>query len=289
MDANLTELLSMLKLRGLTEALPRELERAEREQPSYAEFLARLLREQLLYQRERSLLYRIQEARLPEQWSLESFPFDRQPGVKAVTIRQLAELDFIPRATNVVWIGPTGVGKTGLASGLLRKALENGYRGLYVKAQDLMDELYASLADRSTLRLVRRLSRIDVLLVDELSYLNLRPEQSNVFFKLMEERYLRKPTLITTNLPYEEWYGFLGRKDMVAALLDRLRHHCVTIRINGPSLRVPDEPPTGGPPAGAADGLAPGAAGGRGQPGGKADHLPSSPADESPPEEESQG
>lgn len=77
-------------------------------------------------------------------------------------------------------------------------------------------------------------------MIDEMGYLNLRPEQSNIFFKLMEERYGRKATIITTNLDYERWYDFLGNKEMVAALLDRLRHHCHTIAIEGPSLRHPD-------------------------------------------------
>ncbi len=72
-----------------------------------------------------------------------------------------------------------------------------------------------------------------------MGYLNLRPEQSNIFFKLMEERYGKKATIITTNLDYEEWHAFLGQKDMVAALLDRLRHRCLTITIDGPSLRTP--------------------------------------------------
>ena len=71
-----------------------------------------------------------------------------------------------------------------------------------------------------------------------MGYLNLRPEQSNIFFKLMEERYdARKTTLITTNLEYDDWYAFLGNKEMVKALLDRLRHRCLTLRIDGPSLR----------------------------------------------------
>ncbi|MCK4414665.1 MAG: ATP-binding protein [Candidatus Eisenbacteria sp.] len=74
-----------------------------------------------------------------------------------------------------------------------------------------------------------------------MGYINLRPEQSNIFFKLMEERYGRKATIITTNLEYEQWYDFLGQKEMVGALLDRLRHHCHTIRIDGPSLRNPQE------------------------------------------------
>src|SRR6476646_6587567 len=100
--------------------------------------------------------------------------------------------------------------------------------------------MYASLADRSTRKLLKRLARLDVLLVDEMGYLNLRPEQSNIFFKLMEERYTaKKPTIITTNLDYEEWFGFLGQKPMVQALLDRLRHKCKTIKIDGPSLREP--------------------------------------------------
>jgi len=239
MNDDLDQLLKSLTLKRVREVLPRELERATKSQVSYADFLARLLREESLYRRERSILYRITQAKLPERWSLDTFPFDRQPGVHPAQIRQLAELDWVPAAQNLVFIGPTGVGKTGLASALLLKALDNGYRGLFLKAQDLFDELYTSLADRSTRKLVNKLARVDVLLIDEMGYLNLRPEQTNAFFKLMEERYRRKPTLLTTNLVYDDWYGFLGNKNMVAALLDRLRHQCQTIHIDGPSLRDP--------------------------------------------------
>ena len=154
-------------------------------------------------------------------------------------IRELAELEFIPKAVNLVFIGPTGVGKTGLASGLLLKALQNGYRGLFIRAQDLFDEMYASLADRASRKLIRRWARLDCLLIDEVGYLNLRPEQTNIFFKLMEERCRRKATLITTNLEYDQWARLLGNKDLTEALLSRLRHQCQTIRINGPSLRAP--------------------------------------------------
>lgn len=237
MTDDLDQLLHTLQLKRIRQILPREFDRATKTSPSYADFLARLLREEALYRRERSVLYRIGQAKLPERWSLDTFPFDRQPGVHAAQIRQLAELDWVPTAQNLVFIGPTGVGKTGLASALLLKALENGYRGLFLKAQNLFDDLYTSLADHSTRKLLDHLARIDVLLIDEMGYLNLRPEQTNAFFKLMEERYRRKPTLITTNLAYDDWYGFLGNKHMVAALLDRLRHHCQTIEIDGPSLR----------------------------------------------------
>jgi len=131
------------------------------------------------------------------------------------------------------------LGKTGLASGILLKALQNGHRGLFISAQDLFDEMYASLADRASRKLIDRLARVDVLLIDEMGYLNLKPEQANIFFRLMEERYRNKPTIITTNLDYPEWAKFLGNPSLVTALLSRLRHQCHTIRIEGPELREP--------------------------------------------------
>ena len=241
MDDDLDQLMKGLKMRRMREILGHHLERAEHEGPSYADFLRRLLREEYQTQQMRFLGHRIKRAKLPQHWALESFPWSRQPGVQRAVIEQLARLDFMDRAGNVVLVGPTGVGKTGLATGILLKALEAGHRGLFVKAQELFDEMYASLADRSSRKLLDRLARIDLIVVDEMGYLNLRPEQSNIFFKLMEERYGRKSTIITTNLDYDEWYAFLGQKQMVEALLDRLRHRCTTIRIDGPSLRTPDQ------------------------------------------------
>lgn len=242
MNDDVQQLLHALKLRKMLEVVDRELKLAVKGHASYEAFLARLLREELLDRQARTILNHINQAKLPEQWALETFPFKRQPGVKPAVIKELAELDFVRQATNIVFIGPTGVGKTGLGTGLLLKALENGYRGRFIAAQNLFDEMYASLADRSTVSLLKRLVNLDVLLIDELGYLNIKPEQSNIFFKLIEERYGRKSTIITTNLTYEEWYGFLGNKQMVAALLNRLRHHCHTIEIDGPSLRQPQHP-----------------------------------------------
>jgi len=240
MDDELAQLLKSLKLNRIREILDERLAAATDEGLNYTEFLRRLLREEHHAQQIRFLEARIRRARLPERWPLETFPWDRQPGVQRAVVEQLATLDFVGQATNLVFIGPTGVGKTGLASGILLKALFAGRRGQFVQAQELFDDLFRSLADHSSRKLLNRLVRIEVLLIDELGYLNLRPEQSNIFFKLMEERYRRRLcTLVTTNLDYEEWYGFLGQKAMVAALLDRLRHRCVTLRIEGPSLRTP--------------------------------------------------
>jgi DNA replication protein DnaC len=96
--------------------------------------------------------------------------------------------------------------------------------------------MYASLADRSTRQLLKRLARVDVLLIDEFGYLNLKPEQSNIFFKLMEERYRQHATIITTNLDYDEWPNFLGNRPMVEALLSRLRHYCAPMSVDHASI-----------------------------------------------------
>ena len=240
MTDEIKQLLKALHLTKIAEILDDELKRAAKEKTSDQELLARLLRAQWHHRQESALAWRIKRASMPEEWTLESFPFKRQPGVTQKQIRGFADLDFIAKAENIVFIGPPGVGKTGLASGLLLKALQNGHRGVFVRAQDLFDEMYASLADRSSRKLIDRLVNVDVLVVDEMGYLNLKPEQTNIFFKLMEERYRRKATIITTNLQYDEWHNFLGNKALTEALLSRLRHQCHTVKIDGPSLRAPE-------------------------------------------------
>lgn len=239
MTEELEQLLKNLKLKRMLEIYDEQLRAAEKEQITHSEFITRLVRAQWHARQESALEWRIRCANLPERWSLETFPFARQPGVNRKQFRAFAELDFVAKAENLVLIGNTGVGKTGLSCGLLLKALENGYRCQFIRAQDLFDQMYASLADRSTRQLLKRLARLDVLLIDEFGYLNLKPEQSNIFFKLMEERYHCHATVITTNLGYDEWPNFLGNPPMVAALLSRLRHYCHTVHIDGPSLREP--------------------------------------------------
>jgi len=239
MTEELEQLMKNLRLRRMLSLYNEQLEAAEKAQLSYSEFLAGLLRAQWHDRQEGALEWRIKQAKLQERWSLETFPYTRQPGVNRKQIRAFAELDFVAKHENLVFVGATGRGKTGLACGILLKALQNGYRCQFIRAQDLFDEMYASLADRSTRELLNRWARLDVLLIDEFGYLNLRPEQSNTFFKLMEERYHRHSTIITTNLVYDEWANFLGNKAMVEALLSRVRHYCHTVTIDGPSIREP--------------------------------------------------
>lgn len=242
MRLKIKQLLGELKFSGIDGALDTVLDNALTCAPAYEEVIYQLLCEESRYRQEKSLEYRIKQARLPWDWSLETFPFKHQPGVNRSQIRSLAGLQFVGKAQNIVFIGPPGTGKTGLAIGISRKAALNGSRVRFYNAQELFDELYASLADQATSRLLKRLANYDLLVIDELGYLTLKPEQANAFFKLMEMRYNRKSTIITTNLSYENWYPLFKHKPLVDALLDRLRHHCITIEIDGPSLRAPVRP-----------------------------------------------
>jgi DNA replication protein DnaC len=247
MKEKLRDLMQTLKFKGMAKAMDEVLLKAEREGLSTSHAIHALLLEEQRYREETSLKNRLHNAQIPWEWTIHTFPFDRQPGVNKTQVLDLCGLSFVQRADNLIFIGDPGVGKTGLAISLLRQAILSGYRGRFYNAQDLLDELHASLADRSTTKFLKMICSYDILLVDELGYLSLKPEQANAFFKLMGERYGRKATVITTNLDYPEWYELFKKKPLVDALLDRLKHYCITIRINGPSLRVPKEERVGTP------------------------------------------
>jgi DNA replication protein DnaC len=232
------QLLEELKFKGMLGVVDQILADAEKKVSSTAEIINNLLREELRYRKERSLINRIKNASIPHQWSLTSFPFNRQPAIEKRQIMDLANVDFIGRGESIVFIGPPGVGKTGLGISLLREALVSGYRGKFYNVQDLIDDLYASLADHSTPKLLKRLCRFDIICLDEFGYATLNEEQANAFFKLLADRYQHgKSMIITTNLDYSSWHQVFKNKDMLAALLDRLHHRCITIRIDGDSLR----------------------------------------------------
>lgn len=238
MKREIDNLLEELKFKGMAAIMDQQIALAE-SGTAVQDIICNLLQEELRYRQERSLTNRIRNAKMPWDWTLNSFPFDQQPGVNKNQIMTLAGLDFLERGENIIFHGKTGVGKSGMAVGILRQALISGSRGRFYDVQRLLDDLYASLADRSTTKLLNTLCRYDILLLDELGYLTLNKEQMNAFFKLMKERYeAGKSTIITTNLEPDDWYQLLQPKDMVDALLDRLYHRCVVVKIDGPSLRT---------------------------------------------------
>ncbi len=239
MRERIKELLDNLRLRGMAEHIEESLNNAEKHGTSVSDTLQELLEAEYRDQQERSLANRIKNAKLPWSWTLDTFPFQQQPGINKTQIMGLANLTFIERTENIILIGKPGTGKSGIAMGLLRIALLNGYRGKFYNAQDLLNELYASLADRTTSKLLISLCNYDLIIIDELGYLTLTPEQINIFFKLIDMRYQKKSTIITTNLKFEAWYDVFKHKELVDAMLDRIKHNCTIININGPSLRQP--------------------------------------------------
>lgn len=241
MNAKITELLMQLRLKGMADCIEKVLKNSERKGIATEDVLLDLLRAEYHDQQIRRLNNRIRCAKLPWEWTLDTFPWKQQPGVNKLQIMNLAKLNFIERHENIVLIGKPGAGKSGLAMGLLKEALLNGYRGRFYNAQDMLNELYTSLADQITSRLMKKLFSYDVLVIDELGYLTLNAEQVNMFFKLIDMRYGKKPTIVTTNLPFTAWYDVFKQKELVDALLDRFKHYCTVININGPSLRIPTE------------------------------------------------
>ena len=177
MTDELEQLLRNLKLHRMHAIFDEQLRTADEQQITYSDFVADLAGAVARPPGERARV--AHPPRVPAgTLGSGNVSFCQTARCKSKQIRAFAELDFVGKRENLVLIGPTGVGKTGLACGILLKALQNGLRCQFIGAQDLFDEMYASLADRSTRRLVNRLSRLDVLLIDEMGYANLKPEQA---------------------------------------------------------------------------------------------------------------
>lgn len=240
-------LLDSLKLRHARKIVAEAIKAAQKDKSSYSAFLLELLRREHAGQRDRAIASRLRRSGLDEFWTLETFPFHIQKCVNKRAIYELAELDFINRGESVVFIGQAAVGKSGLASGILMKALYADRRCQAIKADKLFDDLRASHADRATRSRIQSLSRLDLLLIEELGYVEaLEPRQVNDLFRLMDNRCNRKSTVITTNLGFDEWGKFLGNGPLVAALLSRLLQKCRTIvfpkaaiNLRAPKLGLP--------------------------------------------------
>lgn len=170
---------------------------------------------------------------------METFPFDRQPNLDRKKILSIYDaFDYLGKKQNLLWVGPTGSGKTGLATGFVIQAIDRGYSGRHVLFRDLVAELYASVADHSEDEVIERYQRYDCLLIDELGYVEVEPVQVGLFFTLMQKRHKRRPTLITSNLGFGEWRTFLKNDHLTAALIDRLTENSHVINMkNCVSLR----------------------------------------------------
>ena len=223
MDEQLQQILKHLRLGGLLAHWDELLAEARRGRFSHERLLKHVLEKEYRDKVEHARLLRRKRAHIPEMLEIETFPFARQPRLDRKRIMSLYDrFDYMTKQQNIVWLGPTGCGKTGLATGFLLQALDRGYRGYFITFPELVAELYASLADRSEQQVLRKYARYDCLVIDEVGYVEIEPAQVGLFFTLMQKRHKTRTTLITSNLGFSEWGSLLKNNQLTGALLSRL-------------------------------------------------------------------
>jgi len=239
MDKAFLETLKYLRLGGVIAHWDEYLAVAEKGRYSPVRFIQYVLEEEAKLKRDNARQLRLKLAKIPEPWVMETFPFDEQPKLQKKRILSLYDaFEYMEKKQNIIWVGPTGCGKTGLATSFLIQAIHRGYTGRYVLFPDLVSELYRSVADHSEERVLKRYLSYDCLLIDELGYVETEPVQVGLFFTLMHKRHRRRPSLITSNLGFSDWRSFLKNDHLTAALIDRLteQSHVVNMK-NCVSLR----------------------------------------------------
>ena len=239
MDDEWTKTLKYLRLPGLLAHWDEYLTLAQKQRFSHVRLLRYVLDEEFKIRTDNARKLRLTRAAIPELFRMETFPFDQQPKLDRKRILSLYDaFDFITKRQNLIWVGPTGCGKTGLATSFLVQAIQRGYTGRYVLFAELIAELFRSAADHSEQHVLKRYLSYDSLLIDEVGYVEVEPVQVGLFFTLMHKRHRRRPTLITSNLGFSEWRSFLKNDHLTAALIDRLTENSHVINMkNCVSLR----------------------------------------------------
>lgn len=232
MDPEIHKQLQFLGLKRLSETWEAVFSNANKTKPSYHRFLTEILQQEFSHKIDKRRLGRIKRARIPQVYLMDTFPFAKQPNLKKRYVLELYDsMSFITQKQDLIFIGPTGCGKTGLATAFLIHAIHHDYRGYFIEFKDLLDRLYQSIADHTEKKLLRRFQSYDCLLIDELGTVTAERQQAGLFFELMKKRNRQHPTLITTQLGFEEWGGFLNNSHLTAALLDRLTENCTVFNM----------------------------------------------------------
>ena len=204
----------------------------------HVQFLARLIELEMIDRERRMIERRIKAAKFPAVKSLDSFDFKAIPALNKMQVLELARCEWVERRENVIALGPSGTGKTHIALGLGLSACQKGLSVGFVTAAALVHELMEARDERRLLRLQKQMASHKLLIIDELGFVPLSKTGAELLFELISQRYERGATLITSNLPFDEWTETFGSERLTGALLDRLTHHVNILEMNGESYRL---------------------------------------------------
>jgi DNA replication protein DnaC len=204
----------------------------------HVQFLARLIELEMIDRERRMIERRIKAAKFPAVKSLDSFDFKAIPALNKMQVLELARCEWVERRENVIALGPSGTGKTHIALGLGLSACQKGLSVGFVTAAALVHELMEARDERRLLRLQKQMVSHKLLIIDELGFVPLSKTGAELLFELISQRYERGSTLITSNLPFDEWTETFGSERLTGALLDRLTHHVNILEMNGKSYRL---------------------------------------------------
>ena len=204
----------------------------------HVQFLGRLVELELIDRERRMIERRIKAAKFPATKSLDSFDFKAIPKLNKMQVLELARCEWIDRRENVIALGPSGTGKTHVALGLGLAACQKGLSVSFTTAATLVNEMMEARDERRLLRLQKQLAAVKLLIIDELGFVPLSKTGAELLFELISQRYERGSTMITSNLPFDEWTETFGTERLTGALLDRLTHHVNILEMNGDSYRL---------------------------------------------------
>jgi DNA replication protein DnaC len=236
--AELTQSLKYLHLPTIRQCYEEVARQAERETLSYERYLHELVQRECDERAENRTTKMLRESQLPLEKSLEAFDIKRLPAKAARQLRTLLDGGFLERAENALVFGNPGSGKTHMLQAVGQELVRKGHRMLFTSCEMLVQELLIAKRDLKLSKLIRKYSRYEGMIIDDLGYIRQTREEMEVVFTLLAERYERGSVLLTSNLPFSKWDGIFKDPMTTAAAIDRLVHHSIIIELNIPSYRL---------------------------------------------------